>query len=135
VAAASQTRSGLTTRWQVGTLHTAPSGGMTASTSGSAAAQQETISQQRLIQVQKMIEECLKVYMSVDDICEALRVQHAVEPAHTRSIYAALKENSPEFFVVYELRLRIKEQIAAFNFVVAQQVLVQQQSGTIQNRQ
>lgn len=124
----------------MGTLHTAPGGGATASTaagaaSGSAAQQQETISQQRLIQVQKMIEECLKVYMSVDDICEALRVQHAVEPAHTRSICAALKENSPEFFVVYELRLRIKEQIAAFNFVVAQQVLVQQQSATIQNRQ
>lgn len=74
-----------------------------------------------------MIEECLRVYMSAEDICEALRVQQDVDAAHTRAIYNSLKSASPEFFEVYELRLRVKEQIAAFNFVVAQQVVAAQE--------
>ena len=117
--------------FQVGSLRSAaqPSAvsSATTATRAEAATSAAPISQERLAQVQRMIEECLRVYMSLDDICEALRVQHAVDPAQTRAIYAALKHDSPDFFLVYELRLRVKEQIAAFNFVVAQQVLVQQQ--------
>jgi uncharacterized protein (TIGR01589 family) len=89
--------------------------------------QSKTLTQERLNQVQRMIEECLRVYMSADDICEALRVQQGVDAAHTRAIYNSLKSASPEFFEVYELRLRVKEQIAAFNFVVAQQVVAAQE--------
>jgi uncharacterized protein (TIGR01589 family) len=82
-----------------------------------------------------MIEECLRVYMSAEDICEALRLQQGVDPAHTRAIYNSLKSASPEFFEVYELRLRVKEQIAAFNFVVAQQVVVAQEMKLLNTNQ
>lgn len=71
--------------------------------------------------VQNCIEKCLQLYMNQAEVITALRVQFNVEPGFTALVWTKLEEQNPLFFRAYNLRLRIKEQIAAFNYLVSQQ--------------
>jgi hypothetical protein len=45
-------------------------------------------------------------------------------------VWLKLEEQNPEFFKAYHIRLRIKEQITAFNYLVSQQAQLMQKAGT-----
>lgn len=45
-------------------------------------------------------------------------------------MWLKLEEQNPDFFKAYHVRLRIKEQITAFNYLVSQQAQLMQKAGT-----
>jgi len=72
-------------------------------------------------QVQSLIERCLNQYMTQAEIIATLQVQADIEPALTCLVWAKLEEQNPDFFLSYDIRLRLKDQIVAFNYLVEQQ--------------
>ena len=71
--------------------------------------------------VQSLIEKCLQLYLNQAEVITALRIQSNIEPGFTALVWRKLEEQNPLFFRAYNVRLRIKEQIAAFNYLVSQQ--------------
>jgi len=71
--------------------------------------------------VQNHIEKCLQLYMNQNEVIAALHLQANIEPGFTSLVWQRLEEQNPEFFRAYHIRLRIKEQITAFNFLASQQ--------------
>ncbi|KAH8062989.1 3',5'-cyclic-nucleotide phosphodiesterase [Aureococcus anophagefferens] len=75
--------------------------------------------------VQSLIERCLNQYMTQAEIIATLQVQADVEPALTCLVWSKLEEQNPDFFLSYDIQLRLKDQIArprvAFNYLVEQQ--------------
>ena len=72
--------------------------------------------------VQNLIERCLQQYMTQTEIITALQMQANIEPGFTCLVWQKLEEQNPDFFYVYNIRLRIKDQIVAFNYLVDQQL-------------
>ena len=71
--------------------------------------------------VQNLIERCLQQYMTQTEIIAALQVQANIEPSLTVLVWQKLEEQNPDFFFSYDVKLRLKDQIAAFNYLVEQQ--------------
>ena len=94
--------------------------------------------------VQKLIERCLELYMSQEEIVTALKMQANIERGLTNlgaailttppqptsisasvlifTVYAVwekLQEQNPDFFRAYRTRLRVKGQIRDFNTLVS----------------
>ena len=59
--------------------------------------------------------------MSQSEIVAALQVQAKIDPALTCLVWQKLEEQNAEFFASYDVRLRLKDQIVAFNYLVEQQ--------------
>lgn len=55
------------------------------------------------------------------EILEALQAQASIDPAFADVVWQKLEEQNPSFFRAYHIQLRLKEQIIAFNYLVAQQ--------------
>lgn len=72
--------------------------------------------------VQNLIEVCLKSHMTQTEVVAALQMRASVEPQLTCLVWQKLEAQNPQFFYVYNLRLRLKDQIQAFNYLVDQQV-------------
>jgi len=88
--------------------------------------------------------------MNQTEVITALHLQANIEPSFTSlgTAYSAehqpfidansfhcvvwlkLEEQNPDFFKAYHVRLRIKEQITAFNYLVSQQAQLMQKAGT-----
>ena len=49
--------------------------------------------------------------MTQAEIIATLQVQADVEPALTCLVWAKLEEQNPDFFLSYDIRLRLKDQI------------------------
>ncbi|KAJ1451809.1 hypothetical protein M885DRAFT_528660 [Pelagophyceae sp. CCMP2097] len=81
----------------------------------------ETVSWEQIKAVQNMIERCLQYYMSQTEIFAALHVQASIDPALTCLVWQKLEEQNSEFFASYDVRLKLKDQIVAFNYLVEQQ--------------
>ncbi|KAL6051556.1 Helicase with zinc finger protein [Balamuthia mandrillaris] len=79
--------------------------------------------------VQGLIERCLQLYMNQTEVITALHLQANIEPSFTNLIWLKLEEQNPEFFKAYHMKLRVKEQITAFNYIVSQQAQLLQKSG------
>lgn len=79
--------------------------------------------------VQGLIERCLQMYMNQTEVVEALETEANVTPMVTCLVWRKLEEQNPEFFHWYHLRLRVKEQMTAFNLLVSQQALLMQRLG------
>jgi uncharacterized protein (TIGR01589 family) len=62
--------------------------------------------------VQSLIERCLNQYMTQAEIIATLQVQADVEPALTCLVWSKLEEQNPDFFLSYDIQLRLKDQIA-----------------------
>jgi hypothetical protein len=93
-------------------------------------------------QVQKLIERCLELYMTQQEIVNALKMQANIEPGLTglgappcpltrltthgcdgtqnRAVWEKLQDQNPDFFRAYSTRLHVKEQIREFNTLVSQ---------------
>jgi hypothetical protein len=96
--------------------------------------------------VQKLIERCLELYMSQQEIVNALKMQANIEPGLTNlgacsvtpssgppamhtcrpvtgpsadAVWEKLQEQNPDFFRAYRTRLRVKGQIREFNALVS----------------
>lgn len=98
--------------------------------------------------VQKLIERCLELYMSQQEIVTALKMQANIEPGLTNlgacslafsfrparctrkqvsdatrpsidAVWEKLQEQNPDFFRAYRTRLRVKGQIREFNTLVS----------------
>eukprot|EP00026_Physarum_polycephalum_P011702 Phypoly_transcript_11943.p1 GENE.Phypoly_transcript_11943~~Phypoly_transcript_11943.p1 ORF type:complete len:290 (-),score=82.06 Phypoly_transcript_11943:232-1101(-) len=78
--------------------------------------------------VQNHIEKCLQLYMNQTEVITALVSQANIEPGFTNLVWQKLEEQNPEFFRGYHVRLRVKEQITAFNYLATQQFQALQKS-------
>jgi len=67
--------------------------------------------------------------MTEEEVVHALHYQANIQPSFTKLVWKKLEEQNPEFFKAYNLKLLIKEQITAFNFLVSQQAQIMQQRG------
>jgi len=72
--------------------------------------------------VQSLIERCLNLYMSKTEVEVALQQQAHINPAFTSLVWQKLEQQNPDFFKGYYLRLNLKDQITAFNYLVTQQL-------------
>ena len=55
---------------------------------------------------------------------DTLQQQTKVEPEFTRLVWQKLEEQNPEFFRMYNMRLKLKDQITMFNYLLEQQVWI-----------
>ena len=95
---------------------------MSKQSAGSSSQGQQNISWEEIKIVQNLIERCLQQYMTQTEIITALQMQANIEPGFTCLVWQKLEEQNPDFFYVYNIRLRIKDQIVAFNYLVDQQL-------------
>lgn len=51
-----------------------------------------------------------------------LQQQANIEPEFTQIVWQKLEEQNPEFFRMYHVRLKLKDQIVMFNYLLEQQV-------------
>lgn len=76
--------------------------------------------------VQNLIERCLQLYLTKDEVTNVLKEQATVDPSFTELVWKKLEEQNPEFFKCYNTRLKLKGQIIMFNHLLEQQVAVVQ---------
>lgn len=91
--------------------------------------------------MQELMEKCLQLYMTKDEVITALQNQARIDSEFTTigsftfhlqthaSVWQKLLERNPDFFKAYDFRIRIKEQINAFNYLVSQQAQMMQKQG------
>lgn len=117
---------------------TATSASITSNTSGTSSSNNASkigssqkgskISTEDIQEVQNLIERCLQLYMNQTEVITALHRHSKIEPGFTSLVWQKLEQQNPEFFKAYNIRLRIKEQITAFNYLVSQQVQLVQKN-------
>ncbi len=95
---------------------------------GAVGAKDGKISADDIEMVQGLIEHCLQHYMNQTEIIAALHFQANVEPGLTNLVWNKLEEQNRDFFKCYNLRLRVREQLLAFNVLVDQQLRMQQRA-------
>ncbi|GLJ38721.1 hypothetical protein SUGI_0789170 [Cryptomeria japonica] len=71
--------------------------------------------------VQNLIERCLQLYMSQDEVIKTLLNQARIEPGFTSLVWQKLEEQNNDFFTAYYARLKLKNQIILFNHLLEQQ--------------
>jgi len=76
--------------------------------------------------VQNLIERCLQLYLTKEEVVSVLREQATIDPEFTQLIWSKLEEQNPDFFRCYYTRLKLKAQIVMFNHLLEQQVSVVQ---------
>ena len=70
--------------------------------------------------VQNFIEHCLQRYLPKHEVISLLHTQYGTEPGFSQLVWEKLEEQNAEFFRMYRLRLRVREQVLAFNKLVEQ---------------
>ncbi|KAI7845999.1 hypothetical protein COHA_000540 [Chlorella ohadii] len=76
--------------------------------------------------VQNLIERCLQLYMTQNEVVSILQQQAKIEPSFTQLVWQKLEEQNLEFFRCYYTRLKLKSQIIMFNHLLEQQVAMVQ---------
>eukprot|EP01018_Ginkgo_biloba_P000776 Gb_11124 [translate_table: standard] len=71
--------------------------------------------------VQNLIERCLQLYMSQEEVIKTLLNQARIDPGFTSLVWQKLEEQNPDFFKAYYTRLKLKNQIILFNHLLEQQ--------------
>eukprot|EP00252_Welwitschia_mirabilis_P013957 TRINITY_DN3094_c0_g1_i1.p1 TRINITY_DN3094_c0_g1~~TRINITY_DN3094_c0_g1_i1.p1 ORF type:complete len:383 (+),score=63.83 TRINITY_DN3094_c0_g1_i1:966-2114(+) len=71
--------------------------------------------------VQNLIERCLQLYMSQDEVIQTLSTQARIKPGFTSLVWQKLEEQNADFFKAYYARLKLKNQIILFNHLLEQQ--------------
>ncbi|PRW50967.1 hypothetical protein C2E21_5359 [Chlorella sorokiniana] len=84
------------------------------------------ISQDDIQMVQNLIERCLQLYMTQNEVVSILQQQAKIEPSFTQLVWQKLEEQNLEFFRCYYTRLKLKSQIIMFNHLLEQQVAMVQ---------
>jgi uncharacterized protein (TIGR01589 family) len=55
-------------------------------------------------------------------VVSILQQQAKIEPSFSNLVWQKLEEQNPDFFRMYSIRLKLKEQIVMFNYLLEQQV-------------
>mmetsp|Transcript_5986 Transcript_5986/g.17503 ORF Transcript_5986/g.17503 Transcript_5986/m.17503 type:complete len:190 (-) Transcript_5986:154-723(-) len=76
--------------------------------------------------VQGLIEHCMKEYMTQAEIISLLHAKAGVQPSLTCLVWKKLEEQNRDFFYAYNVMLRVKDQMVAFNYLAEQQTRVMQ---------
>ena len=74
-----------------------------------------------LQRVQGYIESCLQAYMPQTQVVATLQHHCKIHPSFTATVWQRLEDQNPEFFKMYYLRLKLKDQIVMFNYLLEQQ--------------
>jgi len=80
------------------------------------------ISCEDIQKVQNLIEKCLQLYMTQEEVVSTLKSEAGIQPRFTTLVWQKLEEQNPEFFRAYYTRLKLKDQIVLFNHLLEQQV-------------
>jgi uncharacterized protein (TIGR01589 family) len=89
---------------------------------GSTGSTSRRVSTQEVTQVQNLIERCMQQYIPQSQVVSLLQQQAKIEPSFTTLVWQKLEEQNSEFFKLYYIRLKLKEQIVMFNYLLEQQV-------------
>ena len=72
--------------------------------------------------VQNLIEKCLQLYLTKDEVISVLRERATIDAEFTKLIWSRLEGENPQFFKCYNTRLKLKAQITMFNHLLEQQI-------------
>lgn len=92
------------------------------SANGNTQCESRRISAADIQRVQNLIERCLQLYMPRKEVVQTLQAQAKIEPSFTNLVWQKLEEQNPDFFRAYYTRLKLKDQIVMFNYLLEQQV-------------
>ncbi|KAK9103861.1 hypothetical protein Sjap_021115 [Stephania japonica] len=79
------------------------------------------VSHKDIVLVQNLIERCLQLYMSRDEVVKTLLNRAKIEPGFTTLVWQKLEEENADFFRAYYIRLKLKKQIIMFNHLLERQ--------------
>ncbi|CAM8974516.1 unnamed protein product [Rhodiola kirilowii] len=79
------------------------------------------VSRQDIELVQNLIERCLQLYMTRDEVVRTLLTRAKIDPGFTTLVWQKLEEENADFFRAYYIRLKLKKQILLFNHLLEQQ--------------
>ena len=65
--------------------------------------------------VQNLLERCLRLYMSREEVIAHLQRSANIEPVFTQLVWERLEKDNPDFFEAYYIMVRMKDQIIRFN--------------------
>ncbi|GMH75398.1 hypothetical protein TrLO_g813 [Triparma laevis f. longispina] len=71
--------------------------------------------------VKTYIEKCMQNYLTQAEIIAFLHHKKKIPPSITCLVWSKLEEQNSDFFYSYNVRLRLKDQVSAFNYLVSQQ--------------
>ncbi|XP_039062639.1 uncharacterized protein LOC120207191 [Hibiscus syriacus] len=94
----------------------ADSGSLSASSNDS-----RKVSRQDIELVQNLIERCLQLYMTRDEVVKTLLNRARIDPGFTTLVWQKLEEENADFFSAYYIRLKLKKQIILFNHLLEHQ--------------
>lgn len=106
---------------QEGTGTGAAGGGAAAATGPCGIPSPTKVSLSDIQVVQNLIEKCLQNYMSRDEVIGTLAKRSNIPTQFTSLVLQQLEQQNPEFFWMYYLRLKLKDQIELFNYLLDQQ--------------
>ena len=72
--------------------------------------------------------------MTQAEIITALQAQANIDPAFTCLVWEKLLDQNRDFFYLYGIKLRMKDQIVAFNYLVDQHVQLLKTLGIVQTK-
>ncbi|XP_013459057.2 uncharacterized protein [Medicago truncatula] len=72
-------------------------------------------------QVENLIGQCLRKYMSPKQVVETLLSESKIEPEFTKIVWKKLEEHNAEFFKAYYTRVVLKQQIEQYNILLEKQ--------------
>ncbi|XP_039124526.1 uncharacterized protein LOC120260969 isoform X1 [Dioscorea cayenensis subsp. rotundata] len=79
------------------------------------------VSREDIELVQNLIERCLQLYMNKGEVVKTLSSRARIEPGFTNLVWQKLEEENSDFFRAYYIRLKLKKQIAMFNYLLEHQ--------------
>ncbi|KAK8570386.1 hypothetical protein V6N13_003069 [Hibiscus sabdariffa] len=79
------------------------------------------VSRQDIELVQNLIERCLQLYMTRDEVVKTLLNRARIDPGFTTLVWQKLEEENADFFSSYYIRLKLKKQIILFNHLLEHQ--------------
>lgn len=80
--------------------------------------------------VRNLIERCLQLYMNRDEVINTLLCHARIEPGFTTLVWQKLEEENADFFKAYYARLKLKQQIRSFNYLLEKQYQLMNFSAT-----
>eukprot|EP01105_Mastigella_eilhardi_P011388 TRINITY_DN262_c0_g1_i4.p2 TRINITY_DN262_c0_g1~~TRINITY_DN262_c0_g1_i4.p2 ORF type:complete len:123 (+),score=38.89 TRINITY_DN262_c0_g1_i4:390-758(+) len=76
--------------------------------------------QQALLEAtHRLIEVCMRFYLTESEIAQLLQAQHHIDPGLTGAVWLDLQQRNPDFFRAYHLRVVIKDQVNRLNRLTA----------------
>ena len=76
------------------------------------------VSEADVRRVQTLLERCLRLYMSKEEIVRDLDVHARVDAAFTHLVWDRMERSNPTFFEAYDVAVKFKDQVIRYNALV-----------------